>query len=183
MISILNNRYGVDEQGNLYSLKKSGGFRIAPLLMKIRLSREGYLWVNIYRDDSTGVTKHSCFVHRLIAEAYLPNPDNKPEVNHKDGNKANNHVSNLEWCTKRENALHAFDLGLRVANPAPFKGKFNEDHPKSRAIKQLTLNGTFIRIFPSAQEAQRQGFSQGNIHSVITGKRKSHKGFLWEYVQ
>lgn len=63
--------------------------------------------------DNEGKAKN-CYIHRLVANAFIPNPDNKPEVNHKDGNKWNNNLENLEWATKQENALHAFDMGLRT---------------------------------------------------------------------
>lgn len=180
MNEVFNGRYGVNVEGVIYSLRANGQRRKQPMPMKLRKSREGYLWLTIYQDTRQGIERKTYFAHRLVALAYLPNPFNLPQVNHKDGVKTNNHPDNLEWVTASENMQHAHANGL-TSHSYPWKGKFNENHNKSRAIQQLTLNGELIRVFPSAREAQRQGFSQGNIHSVIYGKRKSHKGYLWAY--
>lgn len=182
MIKILGGRYAVDDFGMLYSLRNNAGnIRQVPKLMATKKTREGYLTCNVYETVLTSVIKRTCFVHRLVAEAYVPNLSKKQQVNHKDGNKSNNSPSNLEWVTPSENAVHAFATGLRVVNRPAFKGKFNEQHPKSKPIKQLTLDGILVKVFPSLQEAQRQGYSQGNISSVIAGNRKSHAGHKWEY--
>lgn len=182
MREILGGRYGVDLDGVIYSLRNNAGNRRAiPMPIRTKQTREGYFTCGVYQDTDAGVTRHSMFVHRLVALAYIPNPDDKPQVNHLDGDKGNNAPTNLEWVTAQENANHAYALGLRTPGIGIYKGKFNEEHPKSRAIRQLTLDGQVIREFPSAQEARRHGFSQGNISSVIAGLRKTHKGFRWEF--
>ena len=133
--------------------------------------------------EENGNKKRVCaHVHRLVAEKFIPNPEGKPCVNHKDGNKANNRLENLEWVTRSQNDLHAFKAGLRTPYSS-CKGRFNEDHPRSVPINQLTLDGRFVRCFPSGQEAKRAGYNQANISSVIAGKRKSHAGFKWEYAK
>ena len=180
MKEILNGRYGIDTEGVIYSLRANGRRRTSPMPMKLRKSREGYFWLTIHQDTPHGLIRKTCFAHRLVALAYLPNPNELPQVNHKDGVKSHNQPSNLEWITASGNTQHAHATGL-VSPSSPWKGKFNEQHNKSKAVRQLTLNGTLVRVFPSAREAQRHGFSQGNIHSVITGKRGSHKGYLWEF--
>lgn len=180
MKEILQGRYGVDAQGVVYSLRNTAGNkRKLPLPMKTKLFN-GYLTCNIYVDDSLKVTKRSCFVHRLVAQAYLSNPDGKTQINHKDGNKTHNKLENLEWATPSENMQHAVSTGLK-APCLSMLGKFNERHNRSKAIHQLSPEGVLIKEFPSLQEAQRQGFSQGNISSVIAGTRKSHKGFKWAF--
>jgi len=81
-------------------------------------SKKGYPTVNIYLDNKNKLRP----VHRLVALKYVPNPDNKPQVNHMDGNKENNHHSNLEWMTNQENCDHAIRLGLRNTS---HKGEVN----------------------------------------------------------
>jgi hypothetical protein len=178
---LLSDRYGVDHGGNVYSLRNHGGAkRLAPKKMKPYKHPTGYLTVTLLSGTGKETTKAPKLIHRLVADAFIPNPKGLPEVNHKDGNKHNNHVDNLEWVTKSENALHAFAEGLRTPNKGG-TGRFNELHPNSRPVNKLTMNGTFICRYPSLKEAQRQGYSQGNISSVANGKRKSHKGFRWEF--
>ena len=181
LIEILGGRYGVDPQGVIYSLRNNAGRRRGTsLAIRTKRTREGYFTCGVYQDTAGGTTRHTFFVHRLVALAYIPNPLDLPEVNHLDGNKGNNAPSNLEWATASANVIHALKMGLRTPNK-PYEGCFNEQHPKSRPIRQLALDGALIRIFPSMQEAQRQGFSQPNISTVIAGKRHSHKGFKWEF--
>ena len=80
--------------------------------IKPHLDKYGYLRINLYNN---GINK-KVYIHRLVALTFIPNPDNKPQVNHIDGNKQNNNISNLEWCTISENAKHAFKIGLRKPN-------------------------------------------------------------------
>jgi hypothetical protein len=79
-------------------------------LLKPMKDRRGYLYVDLKKDGQRKLHR----IHRLVAEAFLLNPDNLPVVNHRDGNKENNHYSNLEWCTSSQNNKHAYDMGLRV---------------------------------------------------------------------
>lgn len=182
MKNILNDRYAVSKDGQVFSwINKQGKRRDSPLLLKTHKSNSGYLSVTITDLIADKKVRKFVSVHRLVAEAFLFKSSDLLQVNHLNGNKLDNRIENLEWVTPSENSIHAFNTGLRCANPAPFKGKFNEENPKSRAIQMCSLNGTFLKEFPSAQEAKRQGFSQGNISSVIAGKRKSHKGFIWRW--
>ena len=174
MLEVANGALIVDELGNVYSVfNNAGNRRAVPKLRKLFLRKEGYLSVR---------TSDACYsVHRLVASAYIPNPLNKPEVNHKDGIKSNNVVTNLEWSTSSENSNHAFKNKLRTTNTGQ-KGRTNDLSVLSKQVVQMDLQKNILQIFPSLAEAQRQGFSQGNISSVIAGNRKSHKGFLWAFV-
>lgn len=89
--------YQVTSWGRIFCIKKNR-------FMTPETTDKGYLRVDLY--DTHGKRKH-CKVHRLVADAFIPNPDNKPQINHLDGNKQNNSITNLEWCTNAENFLHA----------------------------------------------------------------------------
>ena len=115
-----------------------------------------------------GVQKR-CRVHRLVAIAFIPNPDNKPYVNHKDGNRSNNHVSNLEWVTASENAIHARETGLL-------------GQQQLRAVRQYNLNGEYMMTYESTAEAARQTNSQqSKIVEVCIGNRKTTNNYQWRY--
>ena len=179
MKHIFDGRYAVDEHGNVYSwINKRGQRRDAPLQIKSQPERAGYLTAVLTLKTGDKTSRMCKYIHRLVAEAFIPNPENKPCVNHINGIKTDNSVKNLEWVTRSENDLHAYKSKLRVPHPV-LKGKFNEEQPRSSSIEMCTQDGMVVQTFPSMQEAQRAGFSQGNISSVIAGKRRSHKGYLW----
>lgn len=100
--------YYLDKDGNIYSSKR--GWNKKKLNPSIDMRAGGYYRLKIITNDNEKV---SMFIHRLMALTFLPNPENKEEVNHIDGNKLNNNLSNLEWVTKKENMLHAHKLKLR----------------------------------------------------------------------
>ena len=81
-----------------------------PGLLTLTKQPSGYRYAMIGLSNGK---RRNCRVHRLVAQHFLPNPDNMKEVNHKDGNKDNNHVINLEWCTRSHNVKHSFDTGLK----------------------------------------------------------------------
>lgn len=110
--------YQVSNLGQVLSLPRVVGSGKYARKTKSRIRKQsietGYAMVELYRSDGT---KKMCLVHRLVAEAFIPNPDGKPTVNHIDGNKLNNHVQNLEWATQGENNEHALRTGLKYAKP------------------------------------------------------------------
>lgn len=136
--------------------------------------RHGYLAVCLYGKESKNGRFSQKSVHRMVAEAFLPNPNGYSEVNHLDENKQNNVLSNLEWCNHKENCHHGTAIERRAA-------KFRNG-PKSKAVDQLDMNGNYIRTFPSMAEAKRQyGFAQSNIHNAIHGKYSQAYGYKWRY--
>ena len=173
-LPIQNTAYIIYEDGTVMSyLNNAGNITVSPRLIKPQITNCGYAQVQLYIDKIRKVFT----IHRLVAENFIMNPLNKPCVNHIDGNKLNNDKSNLEWVTHSENDIHAFKMGLRKAS----KKLLGRNNTKiSKAVKQLTLAGELIKIWPSMAEAQRAGYSQGNITSVIQGKRTTHKKCKWE---
>lgn len=114
--------YEVDRDGNVYSVLQTRSRR--KCVIKQYSNERGYMKVNLY--DSDGKCKKK-YVHRLVAEAFIDNPENKPNVNHIDANVKNNSVNNLEWCTQSENILHAVKLGRYVDNISKYNSKKRGD--------------------------------------------------------
>ena len=131
---------------------------------------KGYCYVTLCKNG-----KHTTFlVHRLVAEAFIPNPNNYPQVNHKDENPSNNCVENLEWCDQKYNS----NYGTR--NKRIFEKTTNGK--LSRPVLQYDLEGNFIKEFPSTQEVQRElKIYQTSISACCRGKLKTAYGFKWKY--
>jgi len=123
--------------------------------------------VHLYKGD--GSKGKSLTVHRLVAKTYFPNPDNLPEVNHKDGNKRNNRADNLEWKTRSGNAMHARESGIMNTH--------------KKAVYQMDMDGNIIKEFESIKQASDQtGIHNRSINPTCKGRRHQAGGYRWRYV-
>ena len=159
--------YQVSNWGRVKSLNYNGTGK--QRLMTPVKTKKGYLLVHLSKNGES----KTCRVHRLVAEAFLPNPNNLPQVNHIDENKENNRVDNLEWCTPKYNCNHGTH-NEKVA-------KANTNGKKSKIVLQLSLSGDIIREWPSTAECGRNGFNFSNVAACCRGKIKSAYGYIWKY--
>lgn len=178
--------YQISNLGRLKALEKTiwngqGYLYFPEKIRKLNPDKDGYLNITLSNKGEAKTFK----IHRLVAEAFLPNSDDLPEVNHKDGDKTNNNVSNLEWCTRKENQRHAFRIGLINQNGErnPMYGRLGADNPNSIPIYQLNkYTGDIIREYDSLASAGRDlGVNTGKICLVCQGKRDSAYGYKWKY--
>ena len=176
------DNYQVSNLGRLINLnyRRTGK---AKLMEPYEKGRK-YLQVSLYKNGK----EDWIYVHQLVAETFLPNPENKPCINHKiegdEGKKINmvffnedgsinKEKSTIEWTTYEENN----NYGTR--NQRIFEKTTNGK--LSKPVLQLSLTGELIREYPSIKEAERNGFNHCNICQCCNGKQKTHKGFRWEY--
>lgn len=156
--------YEVSDLGRVKSLGNNKSRK--EKILKPRKYSCGYYLVNLCKD---GVAKQ-CLIHRLVADAFIPNPNNLETVNHKDEVKTNNSASNLEWMSQKDN-LNYGTRNNRVAEA------------NSKQVQMLDKKtGELIATFPSINEAERiTGIPRSNISSCCLSKRKSSGGYVWKY--
>lgn len=159
--------YEVSNLGRVMSLNYNGTGRTQ--VMKPSNDKDGYLQVKLCKD---GKIKRF-FVHRLVAMAFIPNPNNLPQVNHINEMKDDNRVENLEWCDSKYNTNYGTAIKRRAEKQT--NGK------KSKPVMQYTLDGEFIREWPSVMECQRNGFCLSSVSACCRGINKQHKGYIWRY--
>lgn len=165
--------YMVSDNGNVMSLNYNHTKK--PKLLTIKNHHTGYKFVMLCRNGKNA----NKTIHRLVAEAFIQNPQKLPIVNHKDGDKSNNSVKNLEWVTASENKRHSIDvLGEKF-----LKNRFLSGGEKecSKAVLQFSKDGTFINRFGSITEASnRTGVCYATISNSAHGKVKTRK-YDWKF--
>lgn len=151
-----DTNYEVSNLGNVRNIKTKR-------VLKPCKTPDGYFEVYLHKD---GKRKYK-LVHRLVAEVFIPNHQNLPQINHRDEDKTNNTVENLEWCTAEYN----LNYGTRIKK-------------LSKPVLQLRMDGSLVRIWSSTAEVQRQlHYSSGNISMCCNGKYKQAYGYKWCYAK
>ena len=162
--------YQISNLGNVKSLdrkvKRKNHYKtVKGIMLKKTIDATGYYVVNICKCGKSAKKN----IHRLVAETFIPNPKNYPIINHKDENKLNNCINNIEWCSYKYNN----NYGTLKQRQRIIKGK---------KIKQYDLSNKFIKVWNSSAEVQRTlNICQTNIIKCCLGKRNKAGGFIWKY--
>lgn len=163
-------KYQVSNLGNVKSLNYRGTGKERILIQYLG---KDYLFVILYKNC---ISKNFS-VHRLVAAAFINNHNNYPCVNHKDENKLNNRVENLEWRS------YEYNINFGTRNERMLKTKkLRNSRTAERSVLQFTNDGKFVKEFPSTHEATRcTGINHGNICSCFKGRRTTAGGYIWKY--
>lgn len=168
-------QYEIFEDGRIYS-------HFTEKFLKPSLTTKGYETIELFNEKGS----KRFLVHRLVAEAFIPNPDNYPQVNHKDEVKNHNNVENLEWCSARYN-INYNDLPKRRAKNTDFSSeKFKElgrnaNRSKWKTTYQYDKKGNLIGVYPNKKEASLQtGIDHASIVKCCLGKRKTAGKYIWK---
>lgn len=154
--------YQISNYGNVRSLKKDA------FLMKGGYLK-GYKIISLWKNGTGKMFR----VHRLVAAAFIPNPENKPCIDHIDGNRTNNHADNLRWVTAKENSNN-------YNAPNTYKGK--KINKGGKAVLQYDLEGNFIKEWVTTMEIQRQlNYHRSNISNCCNGLVKTAYNYIWRY--
>ena len=157
--------YQVSNTGKIKSFRKSTKYGSQPeYILKPSIANTGYAQVTLYDN----ARRKKLLIHRLVAEAFIPNPDNLPQINHKDEDRLNNCANNLEWCTAAYNNAYG-------------TARIRGIDTRSKPVEQLTYDGKVIAIYRSARIASEiLGMRKGTITNAIVNKSQC-KGFFWRY--
>ena len=163
-VNLFGTEYYVYENGDIENANNNNKLKPYP-------SSGGYLYIIISRNN--GKRRHHIRVHRLVAQAFIPNPNKYKCVNHIDGNKLNNNANNLEWCTHSQNIKHGFKNNLyKSRGSIPTK------------VNQYDLNGNFVKCWDKIKDIEKEyKVSHTAIRFCCLNKIKTCKGYIWRYAK
>lgn len=175
--------YQVSNFGRVKSLKRKINHpyrsrNVKEKILKSTVDRNGYLHINLYKNGN----KKFATIHRLVATTFL-NEEKYMEVNHIDGNKTNNNIKNLEWCTKSENIKHTYN---KLGRKPSYRKLYNRGikNKCSKKVIQLTIDNTEIKIWDCLRDVQRElKIGQPEITKCCQGKRKTAGKYKWKYFE
>ena len=152
--------YYITDIGTVYSRAPHYNGRIKKLTPhKVR----GYDYISLYDGQKVFIKQ----VHRLVAEVFIPNPENKPQVNHKNGNRADNRVENLEWVTPKENVNHSWNILKRK--------------PNRKIVLQLNGEQIIGKFYGCSNASKHTGIKAEEIYNCCEGKQTLGGGYIWKY--
>lgn len=157
--------YFVSKVGDVFILKEDTLDK-----MKSRIERNGYARIGICHNGK----QYQKSVHRLVASAFIPNPDRLPQINHKNENKLDNRVENLEWCTAKYNA----NYGTRIYKIK----KNNRGKTREKEVAKCDMGGCILKVYASISEAVKDSHNRAHIIDCCKNRRNKHHGYKWKYV-
>jgi len=162
-------KYKVDVDGCVWSRARGRWKKL-----KGSSDKTGYIGFALINNKGESVRWKA---HRFVATAMIPNPDNKPEINHKNGKKGDNRPDNLEWVTRSENIKHRYE---ELGQHGSFYSKLGKDHKDSTPVIQFNIDGGFKGIHWGMAEAKRKT-GANNVHQCCNGVQRSSGGYMWAY--